>query len=83
MVGRIVCSIAGRDKGKFMVILGSEMGNFIVADGKERPLEHPKKKNPKHLKKTNSTLESKQYSTNKSLRKALNEFKGCAPQEED
>jgi len=84
MLGRVVCSSAGRDKGKFMVVLGKEEGCLIVADGKERPLERPKKKNPKHIKKTNSILESKQYSTNKSLRKALREFKGdCELQEED
>lgn len=81
MIGNVVCSKAGRDKGKFMVVLGLSDGNFLVADGKERPIERPKLKNPKHLQKTNSILESTQYSTNKSLRKALKVF--GAQQEED
>ena len=81
MIGNVVCSKAGRDKGKFMVVLGLIDGNLLVADGKERPIERPKLKNPKHLQKTNSILESTQYSTNKSLRKALKAF--GAQQEED
>lgn len=81
MIGNVVCSKAGRDKGKFMVVLGLKEGNLLVADGKERPIERPKLKNPKHLQKTNSILESTQYSTNKSLRKALKPF--GAQQEED
>ena len=49
MVGRIVCSKAGRDKGYFMVVVKQENGFLYVCDGKERPLEHPKRKNEKHL----------------------------------
>mgnify|MGYP002514412260 CR=1 FL=1 len=81
MIGNVVFSKAGRDKGKFMVVVGLSDGNLLVADGKERPLDRPKLKNPKHLQKTNSILEEKQYSTNKSLRKALNAF--VKQQEED
>ena len=83
MVGRIVCSVAGRDKGKFMAVLGEREGKLLVAEGKERPVEHPKPKNPKHLKFTNTYLEVKQYSTNKSLRRALNEYRNVIEQEED
>ena len=81
MVGRVVCSTAGRDKGKFLVVVGFSDEYPLVADGKERPLKRPKLKNPKHLKKTNSILKEEQYSTNKSLRRALNAF--GVQQEED
>ena len=81
MIGNVVCSRAGRDKGKFMVVVGFSDEGILVADGKERPLERPKLKNPKHLQKTNSILVSNQYSTNKSLRQALRAF--GAQQEED
>ena len=81
MVGNIVCSKAGRDKGKFMVIVGFKDEYPLVADGKERPINRPKLKNPKHLQKTNSILEKEQYSTNKSLRRALKAF--GVQQEED
>lgn len=85
MIGRVVCSTAGRDKGKFLVIVGFSGENPLVADGKEHPLERPKLKNPKHLRKTNSILEKQQYTTDKSLRRALSKFnlKPSLEQEED
>lgn len=77
MSGTVVCSRAGRDKGKFMVVIGQSGAVLLVADGKERPLKRPKRKNPKHLAFTKSVLEEKQYSTDKSLRRALAEYRGA------
>ncbi len=74
MIGRIVCSKAGRDKGRFLVVVDSNDKGLFVCDGKERPLEKPKFKNHKHLSITNTRLEKEKFSSNKSLRKALNEF---------
>ncbi|MEE1160702.1 MAG: KOW domain-containing RNA-binding protein [Acutalibacteraceae bacterium] len=71
MVGRIVCSKSGRDKGYFLVVIKEEDGFLLVCDGKERPLSRPKKKNPKHLALTNTVLSEDSYSTDKSLRRAL------------
>ena len=71
MVGRIVCSKSGRDKGYFLVVIKEEDGFLLVCDGKERPLSRPKKKNPKHLALTNTVLDDSSYSTDKSLRRAL------------
>ncbi len=76
MIGRIACSMAGRDKGCFMVVLDTKEGKAFVCDGKHRPLERPKLKNIKHLKFTNAYLEKKQFATNRSLRRALNEYAG-------
>ena len=50
MRGRIVCSKAGRDKDKFLVIVDESKETFSVVDGKERPLERPKVKNKKEAK---------------------------------
>ena len=76
MVGKVVCSAAGRDKGRFMVVVGVN-GDFpLVCDGKERPLERPKLKNPKHLRFTNILLEPQQYNSNKALRRALAALRG-------
>ena len=69
MIGKVVCSKSGRDKGYFMVIVKCEEGVAFVCDGKERPLERPKKKNLKHLQLTNKVLCSESLNTNKSLRK--------------
>lgn len=71
MVGRLVCSLSGRDKGYFMVVVKEEGKFLYVCDGKERPLSRPKKKNAKHLAFTGTTLEKDSYLTDKSLRKTL------------
>ncbi len=68
--GNVVISKAGRDKGYFLAVIGEEKGNILVADGKERPLERPKKKNPKHLQKTNYKIDLEQL-TDKKLRTHL------------
>ena len=79
MVGRVVISSAGRDKTKVMVIVKETENYLLVCDGKERPVERPKRKNPKHLKLTNAYLEAHQFETNRALRKAL---KLCGYEEE-
>ncbi len=71
MVGTVVISKAGRDKGKAMVIVKETENYLLVCDGKERPVERPKRKNPKHLKITNIGLSAHQLETNPRLRKAL------------
>lgn len=82
MTGRIVKSKQGRDKGYFMVIIGEEDGYLLVCDGKERPLERPKQKNPKHVELTDTYIDEKDRKTNKSLRKALAAYRDFAAKEE-
>lgn len=48
-IGQLVKSLAGRDKGRHYLIIGFEGGRALVADGRSRPVNRPKKKNPKHL----------------------------------
>ena len=79
MVGRVVISKAGRDKNKVAVIVKETENYLLVCDGKERPVERPKRKNPKHLKITNTCLEAHQLETNRALRKAI---KDCGYEEE-
>ena len=81
MVGRIVCSKSGRDKGYFMVVTEIQGNYLLVCDGKERPLERPKKKNPKHLSFTGRVLLADDYQSNKSLRKALAVYKNAVKEE--
>lgn len=71
MVGNVVFSKAGRDKGKAMVIIAETENYLLVCDGKERRLERPKRKNPKHLRFTNLYLKAHQFETNRALRKTL------------
>lgn len=73
-VGQLVYSRAGRDKGKFLVIVNISEGSVFVADGKERPLERPKRKNQRHLGVTTTVLDSGSMSTNRALRRAIAEY---------
>ena len=71
MIGRVVISVAGRDKDKYMVVVGLKDGRFLLANGKERRLDNPKPKNHKHIILTDYRLQTEQYSSNRSLKKAL------------
>ncbi len=72
--GTVVCSKKGRDKGYFLAVVSSDGVYALVCDGKERPIEKPKKKNLKHLSLTGTTLSEEQMKTNKSLKRALRDF---------
>ena len=49
MIGKIVKSTSGRDKGKYLAVIG-EAGEFLVlANGRQRKLDNPKHKKPKHV----------------------------------
>lgn len=75
----IVKSAAGRDKGKFMVIVSLDGDFAFIADGKERKLASPKKKRIKHIKFT-KTVVSTDGLTDKGLRKLIREFTEKAEQ---
>lgn len=47
--GGAVQSVQGRDRGKYYVVVEVRDGFVLVADGKTRKRENPKKKNVKHL----------------------------------
>ena len=72
--GMVVISRAGRDKGSLLAVVGTDGKFVLVADGKERPLARPKKKNPKHLARTNMTTTVGEVS-DKALRRALRDLK--------
>ena len=72
--GLIVKSMAGHDAGKYFVVL-SDDGRFLyLADGKERKLSSPKKKNRRHVEFTARVLSDKAIETDSKLRKELNAF---------
>lgn len=69
-VGRVVISSAGHDGGRRMVVTGADGGFVFVADGKERKLDSPKKKNIKHVRTTSDSIELEGM-TDKRLRQTL------------
>ena len=55
--GSVIISSAGHDKGRFMLVVGTDGGKYLVADGKERKLGAPKKKNLKHVRATSMSID--------------------------
>ena len=51
----IIESLAGRDKGKFFYVMDTEENFVILADGKGRKLENPKRKKLKHVRRVTRT----------------------------
>jgi hypothetical protein len=49
MVGRVVTSTAGHDKGKLYVVIGQQESQVVLCDGYLKPLAKPKRKNIKHV----------------------------------
>ena len=79
LLGMVVISKRGRDEGKLYVIIGWLPDDFaLVADGRRRAADKPKKKNMKHLVYTDFRSEeiwmrrqSNEIITNKMLKSAL------------
>lgn len=68
--GMVVISTAGHDCGHWFVVTSADSRYAYLADGKERKLAAPKKKNLKHIRKTDRTVEV-QGLTDKRLRSTL------------
>ena len=49
-IADVVVSLNGRDKGKRFLIIGTQDEYSLLADGKGRRIEKPKRKKNKHLK---------------------------------
>lgn len=76
-LGTVVKATAGRDAGRLFVIVDANGKDVLIADGKTRKLDKPKRKNIRHLRATNTVLQTEDL-TDKQLRKKL-----CAAQEEN
>lgn len=81
-LGQLVISTAGRDKGKYMLVIKILDSNYVyVADGNLRKVENPKKKKVIHLKALNKRadfiadkLETNRKIYNEEVRRALEEL---------
>ena len=76
--GSVVVSSAGRDKGTFLAVLRLEPDGVWIADGRRRPLERPKRKNPRHVTETPFTVDEASMATNRELRRVLTAVKSKA-----
>lgn len=74
--GQVVKSKAGRDRGGYLAVLEADPCWAVVADGKRRPIERPKRKKLIHLSPTLRVLPKEALTTNRKLRAALREAGG-------
>ena len=79
----IVKSIAGRDAGDLFFVLAAEGDFLLLADGKRRRVELPKRKRRKHVVLVSQTetpltmkIRSSDKITNSELRRAIAAFRG-------
>ena len=79
----IVKATAGRDKGKLFFVLDAEEDFLLLADGKTRRLERPKRKKRKHVafqarfdRRTAEKIQSGEKLTNSELRRTLAQLGG-------
>jgi hypothetical protein len=45
----IVVSLTGHDGGAFYMVAGQEGGRLLLCNGRNRKLDNPKRKSPKHV----------------------------------
>ena len=79
----IVRSDAGRDKGKLVVVLAVEGEYLLLADGKSRKVESPKRKKRRHVlfvaadeNRLSEKIKSEEKITNSELRRTLAAYRG-------
>jgi ribosomal protein L14E/L6E/L27E len=70
----VVVSLRGRDGKRTMAVLDVTPEGVWVADGQKRPIERPKRKNPRHLAPTGAIVDETSMATNRELRRALAEL---------
>ena len=50
-ISDVVVSVRGRDQSEWFYVIGIEENYFLLANGKNRTLENPKRKKQKHVEK--------------------------------
>lgn len=80
-IAEVVCTLAGRDKGKYFLVIAQKDNFLYLCDGKGRKVGSPKKKKIKHVSFTdvkNDFVSSKLAQggklTNKEVRYALSDY---------
>lgn len=78
VVGDVVESFAGHDRGKRYLVIGQEGERLLLTDGRLKPLAKPKVKSPKHVRPT-AHIE-RLPATDKEIRTTLAQAAETAPE---
>ncbi len=81
----MVESVAGRDRGMLAYVVGTtEDGFVLVADGRLRKVETPKRKKLKHIRFiANAPRLDEEKMTNRFIRESINEYKESLDNKEE
>lgn len=71
--GSIVRATAGKEKDGFFVVIDVEGRFALIADGRRRRVDNPKKKSLRHLAPTNTVIEGS-IDTNPKIKRILSQF---------
>lgn len=71
----LALSLSGRDKDQLLAVVREDDRGVWLADGKRRPLERPKCKNPRHIRLLPDSISREAMTTNRALRRALNAYR--------
>ena len=89
-ISDIIVSTAGRDQGKLFYVIGTDGVYALIANGKDRKLEHPKRKKLKHVRFVTRTdsrvalkLRAGEKVLNSEMRKELAVFRQYLTQNEE
>ena len=76
----VVVSLAGHDRGKFFQVIGVREERLLLCDGKNRRMENPKSKSPRHVRVADQGAQAP--ATNREIRKTLALAAAAAAKEE-
>ena len=69
--GTVVVPSCGRDEGMVMAVVKAEENAVWLANGKQRPLSRPKRKNIRHITFTGQQINESSMATDRELRRVL------------
>ena len=79
-VGAVVKSCVGRDRKRVFIVVAVKDDRLVLTDGRLRPTEAPKMKNPRHVKViahlTKEELETLDGADNAAVREILSKYDG-------
>ena len=75
-IGEMVKSLAGHDKDSFYMIIGNEGDMLLLADGRLKTIEKPKKKKKKHVQLVHRQMDTKEKLTNEYIKHEIKQYLG-------
>ena len=79
VTGQLVRAKAGRDAPNTLAVLAVEGEYLLLADGRRRKVEKPKRKKAIHTAPTRTVLDPAQLTTNRLLRAAIAAYDAAHP----